>query len=381
MKGKHTYCIALFTALLLCGFATAATQVVEGESWTGAKYLLAVPDNWNGDLVVYAHGYVDRGAPLVVPTEQDEAGELRDLLLDSGYAVACSSYSMNGFAVREGTVDTLALNHTFKKQFGKPERTFLVGHSLGGLVCVRLAECLPNHYDGVLTVAGMIGGSKVEIDYVANVRILFEASYPGVLPGAIDYVPPGLDLMTNVVFPVIGAISANPTNAIAISMMDQTPVPWTSGEELVGSFAYTLGFYYRGHTDLLLRTGTPTFFNNEELVYTSGFLPQDLLDGINYYAPRFSSTRKAEKYLRRNYESTGRLRIPMLGIHNRRDPVVPIFHQSVYAEKVAKRGHPDLLVQRAIERHGHTDNFSAAEVFGAFEELIDWVDTGIAPTP
>ena len=262
MKGKHKHCIALFIALLICGSAVAATQTVEGESWSGAKYLLAVPDNWNGDLAVYAHGYVDRGAPLVIPTEQDKAGELRNMLLDSGYAVACSSYSENGFAVQEGTVDTLALNYYFKKQFGKTERTFLVGHSLGGLVCVRLAECLPRHYDGVLTVAGMIGGSKLEIDYVANVRILFELNYPGVLPGAIDYVPPGLDLMNDVVYPIIGAISANPTNAIAISMIDQTPVPWVTGDELVGSFAYTLGFYYRGHTDLLPRTGSPTFFNN-----------------------------------------------------------------------------------------------------------------------
>ena len=257
MKDKHKHCIALFIALLICGSAVAATQTVEGESWSGAKYLLAVPDNWNGDLAVYAHGYVDRGAPLVIPTEQDKAGELRNMLLDSGYAVACSSYSENGFAVQEGTVDTLALNYYFKKQFGKPERTFLVGHSLGGLVCVRLAECLPRHYDGVLTVAGMIGGSKLEIDYVANVRILFELNYPGVLPGAIDYVPPGLDLMNDVVYPIIGAISANPTNAIAISMIDQTPVPWVTGDELVGSFAYTLGFYYRGHTDLLLPPARP----------------------------------------------------------------------------------------------------------------------------
>ena len=33
-------------------------SVVEGELGTGAMFALFSPANWNGDLVVYAHGYV-----------------------------------------------------------------------------------------------------------------------------------------------------------------------------------------------------------------------------------------------------------------------------------------------------------------------------------
>jgi hypothetical protein len=29
----------------------------------------------------------------------------------------------------------------------------------------------------------MVGGSQAQIDYVANVRVLFDALYPGALPG------------------------------------------------------------------------------------------------------------------------------------------------------------------------------------------------------
>jgi pimeloyl-ACP methyl ester carboxylesterase len=381
MKDKRMHYTILAVVLFACGFAQAATQVVEGESWSGAKYRLSVPDNWNGDLVVYAHGYIDAAEPIALPTTVDEVDALRDLWTSKGYAVAYSSYSKNGFAVQEGTVDTLCLNWYFKKAFGKPERTFLVGHSLGGLVCVRLAECLPNHYDGVLTVAGMIGGSQVEIDYMANVRILFEMNYPGVLPSAIDEVPPGLDFMADVVYPVIGALSANPTNAVAMSMIDQTPLPWTTGEELVGSYVYALGFWYRGFADMVDRTGSEAFFGNEATVYTSSYLPPDILDPLNQYAPRFASSRSADRYFRWNYESTGKLRVPMLGIHNSRDPVVPQFHQAIYADKVAQRKCGKNLVQRQIDRHGHTEKFSAEEVFGAFEELVEWADTGIKPTP
>ena len=71
----------------------------------------------------------------------------------------------------------------------------------------------------------------------------------------------------------------------------------------------------------------------------------------------------------------------MLGLHNSRDPVVPVFHQAVYAGKVAKRGQSENLIQRQFNRHGHTENFTVEEVFGAFEELLEWVDTGVAPTP
>lgn len=382
MKVKF-HALILTAALFMGAAAGAATQVVEGESWNGAKYQLAVPDEWNGDLVVYAHGYVDLGAPLVIPTEQDRVEEIREMLLANGYAVACSSYSKNGFAVREGTLDTLCLNWYFKKQFGKPARTFLMGHSLGGLVCVRLAEALPRHYDGVLTVSGMIGGSKVEIEYISNVRVLFELNYPGVLPGAIDDIPLGLDLMTNVVFPIIGTIEDNATNAVAISMIDQTPIPWTNGTELVTSYVYALGFYYRGFHDMVERTRTPHFFDNSETVYTS-WNPDmaPLMDIINAHVPRFETTRYAKRYFRRNYESTGRMKIPMLGIHNARDPVVPAsIHQTVYAEKVARRRCSRNLVQRQVDRHGHTENFTPEEVYSAFEDLVEWVDTGVKAIP
>ncbi len=379
MKGKSKYGMALFAALLVCGSAVAATQMVEGESWTGAKYLLAVPDNWNGDLVVYAHGFVDTAELIALPT-LDDIEPLRDMWTSNGYAVAYSSYSKYGFAVREGTLDTLSLNHLFKKRFGKPERTFLVGHSLGGLVCVRLSECLPQDYDGVLTVAGMIGGSQAEVDYMTNLRILFEMFYPGVLPSAIDDVPP-VDLMNDVVIPVAIAIQTDPTGAGAIALIDQTPIPWTDGTELVTSYATGLGFWYRGFADLEERTGSSAFFGNEDVVYTSSYLPPPMMDDVNLAVDRFEATRWAERYFRFNYEPTGRLRVPHLALHNERDPVTPLFHQALYAEKVENRGRQDLLVQRISERYGHTETFSADEVFGAFEELVEWVDSGVAPAP
>jgi hypothetical protein len=64
MKGKH--CIALIVAWLAFGSSALAIQIVEGGTETEAKYLLAMPDEWNGDLVVYAHGFIDHAKPIVL---------------------------------------------------------------------------------------------------------------------------------------------------------------------------------------------------------------------------------------------------------------------------------------------------------------------------
>jgi pimeloyl-ACP methyl ester carboxylesterase len=380
MKTKH---IALFVLLLAGLSAAAATQIVEGETGTGAKYLLAVPDNWNGDLVVYAHGIiVDSTLPIALPTK-DHIEPLRDLLVTNGYAVAYSSFSANGFAVWEGVLATKNLNAQFVQRFGKPDRTFLLGHSLGGAVCVKLAEFYPQHYDGVLTAAGMIGGSQAEVNYVANVRILWEFFYPGVLPGTIEEVPPGIDLSADVIIPIVMTITTNGMYAGAISLIDQTPVPWdfSNGAELVESYATALGFWYQGLDDVVERTGKKGFYDNSETLYTSTMLPSNVIDGINAYVRRFEGSCQAANYLWRNYEPSGKLKMPHLALHNMRDPAVPVFHQELYAGKVAEQGCSELLVQRITNRYGHTMTFSADEVFSAFEELVDWVDTGVAPTP
>lgn len=74
----------------------------------GAGYRIEVPDNWNGELVVYAHGFRGSGLELTVSNPA-----IRSYLVGNGYAWAASSYSKNGYDVREGVKDTLALTMLF----------------------------------------------------------------------------------------------------------------------------------------------------------------------------------------------------------------------------------------------------------------------------
>src|SRR5687767_6894757 len=82
-----------------------AEQVV-GETGPGSTYSLNVPNEWNGGLVVYAHGYVDPALPVALPN----IAALSDALGAQGFAVAYSSYSSTGYDVKDGAQRTHQLS-------------------------------------------------------------------------------------------------------------------------------------------------------------------------------------------------------------------------------------------------------------------------------
>ncbi len=59
---------------------------------------------------------------------------------------------------------------------------------------------------------------------------------------------------------------------------------------------------------------------------------------------------------------------------------MPLFAESEYATLVAEADNSDLLVQRTIDRYGHCE-FEVEEMFMAFLDLVDWVETGVQPDP
>jgi len=255
--------------------------------------------------------------------------------------------------------------------------------SLGGLVAVMLAERYPQHYAGVLPMCGMIGGSQAEIDYVANVRVLFDFCYPDALPGNVLDVPDDYPL-TDVINAVAGSIMANPDCAGIISQIDQTPVPFDSPEHFVESFVRAIGFNFRGFHDVFERTHDHNPFDNSATIYTSSspVVPGFILDAMNATVDRFESTPDADRYLMHYYKPTGELDIPVLTLHNALDPVVPFFHEEMYAEAVAAAGKSDLLVQRVVTSpaYGHCD-IEVAVMVQAFVDLVDWAENGVTPLP
>jgi len=349
---------------------------IEGKIGPGALYALDVPEEWNGDLVLYAHGYV----PPMLPVElQDVSGEpaeneFRDALLDLGYGVAYSSYSENGYAVKDGLTRTRQLRGLFASRVGKPDRTYVVGKSLGGLIGLMAAEKHPGLFDGALPMCGLVGGGPMEIDYIYDVRVLFDHFYPGVLPGNAVDVPAGTNPFAYV-GPVLAAIGANPLAAFDLAAVDQVDLPYSNPAELVESILNALFFNLAATADLHDRTGGG-FFDNSSTVYTGSSNDAALNDGVD----RFEGTPRGRNYLENWYLPKGDLKIPVLTLHTDMDPVVPLFHEPAYAGIVAAAGRSDLLVQRTISTYGHCA-FTLDEQVDAFEDLVAWAENGVVPTP
>ncbi|MFN3579291.1 MAG: alpha/beta hydrolase, partial [Pseudomonas sp.] len=104
----------------------------------GAIYRIEVPDNWNGTLIMWAHGFRgDEPSRLRVDNHP-----LREYLLSLGYAWAASSYSANFYDVRAGVVDTNKLALSFSELTGlqQPDRYLISGFSMGGHVAGAAVE-------------------------------------------------------------------------------------------------------------------------------------------------------------------------------------------------------------------------------------------------
>jgi pimeloyl-ACP methyl ester carboxylesterase len=360
------------------GRAVAGPQEVTGETGQGALYSMAVPGQWNGSLVLYVHGIRDASLPLSLDNNnQDDVLGLRAALLAQGYAFAWSSFSENGWAVRDGAQRTHQLVGLFSARFRRPARTYVVGHSLGSLIATSLVETYPAHYDGVLPVCGILGGGPATIRYIGNIRLLFDFFYPGVLPGSV--VDPAGATLQQVIGPAQAAMVANPTGAFAMAAIMQhigmpLPIMGTTPAEqmptLLGTILNALGFHARGFDDLIARTHGRAPFDNHDTDYGHAVVQANV--------PRFQAHPDAAAYLERWYEPSGRLHAPMLTLDPMFDPVAPLFHKDAYAAATAGAGRGHLLARRVVPTFGHCAVPTAATL-AAFHELVDWVETGTRP--
>lgn len=342
---------------------------LEGEIGPGARYVISMPGAWNGDLVLYAHGYTAPVFPVGIPPgEEPLVAGLRDLALQQGFAFAYSFYSQTGLGLRDAAQRTQQLEAIFASAAGQPRRTFLIGTSFGGLAAVKLAEAYPNRYAGIMTLCGMIGGTRAEVDYVSHVRVLFDALYPGVLRGSLYELPSNFDITADLVIPISNAIQANPQPALILSQITQTPIPFTNGQELAQSIIQALVLQAVELNDLLGRTHGQGFFDNSNTVY-GGNLPQEVLADVNARVARYTASPAAVQFLKQNYEPKGTVAVPFVSLHTSLDPVVPVLHEDLYRALATANGHEDALHQTIVNRYGHC-MFTAEEVGAGFFQMI-----------
>ena len=385
---QHTGVTRAVVALACVAFITgaaAAQSHYEGAIGPGSSYEIDVPATWNGDLVLYAHGIVQAEQPVVTPSLQDGYAAIRAALLARGYAVAASSYSSNGWALADAVQRTHQLSGIFRSKVGLPHRTLLMGHSMGALAIVKMAETFRGQYDGALPMCGPLGGALAEVQYAGHARVTFDYYFPGVLPGGPFDLPEGIPYESNPPSPlfqrVFGAFLANP--AAVQQWAVAAGIPFANSSELFPSTLYVVGFLWRYTNDLIERVNGKLPFDNRTTVYQVNVSPDSNVNAalsaqLNAGVARFDADRAAVNYYQRNYQPNGRIEIPILTLHGTRDNAVPFWHERMYADIVNGAGRSDLLVQRSVNSLGHCA-ITPAEALSAFTALEGWVATGVRP--
>jgi pimeloyl-ACP methyl ester carboxylesterase len=369
-----------------------------GGEIDGARYRIVVPANWNGKLLVFAHGYRDRA---------DHPGEVDDRrvviapcatcaapLLGEGWALAGSAYKSNGWAVKEALDDLVALTSHFRDTIAKPERIVLVGQSMGSLPTLRLAERNGGAFDGYIAKCSVGAGAPRAFDTtVADLQLAYEVTFG--MPatwGTVGDVRDDLDFESEVLPLLFGQLS-DPLNLGEFEFIrlvtgtpgsGLTPPPGLYPEALFEPFFFAT----EGAAEAERRAGGPIVQNLDHSYALSAAEKADLASlGIDADAlVRAMNARRniaappaSRNYLERYADYSGEIKKPVLTLHTVIDELVPVAHESAYRQTVAAAGKSDLLVQAYTRGVGHC-NLSEAQVVAAVHALDAWLATGVAPT-
>jgi pimeloyl-ACP methyl ester carboxylesterase len=345
---------------------TPVAGCADGTLEGGALYRVCFPASWNGDLVVYAHGYVRPDLPVALPDDVIGGLPVSAAVNALGYAFATTSYRANGLVADVAVEDLVELDETVRARYRPdPSRTFVVGVSEGGLVAVLALEREPDLYAGGIAACGPIGDFSLQVDYFGDFRAVFDWFFPGVLPGSPILSPAELQQNWDAVYvpAVTAALLDDPAAAGELLAVTGAPVdaadPATIGETVVGILWYTV----YSTTDAQTRLGGQPY-DNTTRVYQGSSDDAALNAGIG----RFTADPAARAALAR-FETTGQVGAPVVTLHTTGDPIVPVTHQGLYATKVADAGAGALLDEDAVDRYGHC-TFQQAEIVSAFNALV-----------
>ena len=354
----------------------------------GAYILAARPKNWNGDLVVFAHG----GPAVEPPTASSSLADLTKyaIAVRRGYAWVASSYRREGYGVRMAGADTDMARRFFIDAIGKPRRTILHGVSYGGLVGAKLLEAHATdasgakNYDGALLTSGLLTGAVRGYEFRVDLRAVYqlycnnlptphELQYPlwmGV-PASSKLDMKGLgalvDECTGVTRPAAERSEPQKRNLANITKVIDIP------ETLLVRHMQSAAFLFR---DIVQMLGGRNPFSNEGIRYKGS----DDDERLNREVARFAYDRSALFDLKADGEPLGALPIPAIALHSINDPQVMVEVQSSFRDAVRAAGAGDRLVQNFTDEREHSGQ-SAPELAAAFESLAHWIDKGEKPTP
>ncbi|MEU6075474.1 hypothetical protein [Micromonospora sp. NPDC047074] len=353
------------------------TLVMQG-TYQHAGFIVELPPDWNGDLVMWAHGY--RGQDHVLTTEVPKFG-LREQILNQGQGWASSSYYANGFDVRAGVVSTKDLATLFRTSVVTPGRTYIAGESMGGYVIGRSLEEYRDLYDGALPLCGVLGDHALLDGYLDFNLVAQSLAGVPAYPIPADYLTNAVPRM-QVATGLAGLRPGGPdtTNDLGKQLRDVT-INLTGGPRPGADQAFAV---WKDHLFGLatINGGDSPARRPGQLATNVGtwYTPNAPVD-VNATVLRVPAENLAERTdtsLTEVPRIAGRPSVPVLTLHGIGDLQVPFSMEQIYRGKAVANKRAQVLVQRAIRTSAHCE-FSPAEVGAAFTDLVNWVQGGVKP--
>ncbi len=381
-------------------FRPQSGTTVETDRWTGtfagSGYRMEVPKNWNGQLVMYAHGYAGLGNNLTVTTPT----ALRRYLIENGYAWAASTYSKNYYDVRAGVEDTNALANAFTqlavthgRQLSAPRKIFITGHSMGGHIAAAAVEAEAQatarnrvSYAGAVPMCGVTGDtllfdtfaamqmSAQAVAGVPNSPIARWSEIAGQVNSALWTTAPGAGS------PIVPTPVAGERYVEIVKNLTGGERPlFRLALQRGGSFPSSYGTFGGDGTvnGILNRPGVDT----TRIAYAINGDPATSA-AINASAQKVVADPEANRLrtdgLRWIPKVNGQFSVPVVAIHTVGDLFVPFSMIQAYRQRAEANGNGQRLVTRAIRGISHCD-FTVAEQVEAFDAMVKWEAGGAKP--
>ena len=336
--------------------------------------MIVVPDNWNGDLVIWNHGFsLSKAGPV------DDVGPLSDVHLLLGYAVAASSYRLNGWALFKTNADLRQLVGVFTSEFGRPEQIIIYGASLGGAVtAAALEKGRLGNVVGALTFCGAMAGSR-NWDAALDLRLVYDLvcqDMPGAaIPGGAKGLPKKSGWSDDDVERAVNACTG--VNKIKLQrtrqqqenldrLLDLAQIPKSFLVTDMQFATRAMSNLVHGRSKLRGRLGT----GNANVFYGDSFVDANI--------KRVSPKKAAHRRLQNNFTPKGKVgQAKIVSMHTSKDGLVVVENQSAYAEVVPPENLTTVIVKESQPTHCV---FSPGEILAGWAALDDWISTGEQPT-
>ena len=355
----------------------------------GAGYRIELPEQWNGELVLWAHGFRglnEEGTGFSNHLTFDDIPS-RDVIIGQGYGWATSTYRVNGYAPGVGVDDLLRVKDRVAELARPPRRTYIAGGSMGGATAQLMAQEFPDEIAAALAFCPAMGNVWV-VDYIA--------AWHALAHWLIGEPPQQLDVEGMLEWADV--LGTSDDTGLSLSPLGEQFAELI--KEFTGGERWGFAEGLRQQWDVAFALGVTIWpdvveagaLGPGEVVAVSGELPPadtrehiysaDSAAGIDLQRLNDEVIRFASDFHRRHDPGvgipTGELRAPMLALKTTGDLFTPIHLDRDYQRMLRESGWERNLVVQTVRRAGHC-TFSEREALAGFTAIVSWLSFGFAP--